>query len=375
MEHIYLDNAATTPLSTGVIEAMNESMVNISGNPSSIHAFGRNAKAKLEMARKNIARSINANPAEIFFTSGGTEADNLALQSAANNLDLERIITSRIEHHAVLNTIEYLETKKKISVEYVDLEKDGTINLDHLNNLLNSGEKTLVSLMHVNNETGTLLNIKDVARACKNNGAFFHSDTVQSIAYFPIDVKDLDIDFITCSAHKFHGPKGVGFLYAKQGLGLKPIMHGGTQERGLRAGTENIHSIIGLEKALLDATEERDTNRAYLQNLKDKFFTFLEASKLEYSINGTNNNSSPAILNISLKMDKDRSMILFNMDLEGISISGGSACTSGSNQGSHVLKAMNVSMEQPAIRFSFSKMNTLQEIEKAVVVLEKLINS
>jgi len=373
MENIYLDNAATTPISLEVIEVMQQSMLTISGNPSSIHSFGRNAKAKLEMARKKIAGIVNAASSEIFFTSGGTEADNIALKTAVYDLDVERIITSKIEHHAVLHTVNFLSEKSKIQVDYVKLENDGSVDLIHLDELLSKDVKTLVSLMHVNNETGTLLAIKEVAAICKSNDALLHSDTVQSLGFYKIDVKALDIDFITCSAHKFHGPKGVGFLYVKQGLGIKPLIHGGTQERGIRAGTENIHSIIGLEKALSDSNLNRAAKYEYVASLKGKFIELLNTSNLEFSINGSIENASPAILNISLLMKKDRSMILFNMDLAGIAISGGSACTSGSNQGSHVLKELNVAMDQPAIRFSFSKMNTVDELERAVAVLERLV--
>jgi len=373
MENIYLDNAATTPISLEVIEVMQQSMLTISGNPSSIHSFGRNAKAKLEMARKKIAGIVNAASSEIFFTSGGTEADNIALKTAVYDLDVERIITSKIEHHAVLHTVNFLSEKSKIQVDYVKLENDGSVDLIHLDELLSKDVKTLVSLMHVNNETGTLLAIKEVAAICKSNDALLHSDTVQSLGFYKIDVKALDIDFITCSAHKFHGPKGVGFLYVKQGLGIKPLIHGGTQERGIRAGTENIHSIIGLEKALSDSNLNRAAKYEYVASLKGKFIELLNTSNLEFSINGSIENASPAILNISLLMKKDRSMILFNMDLAGIAISGGSACTSGSNQGSHVLKELNVTMDQPAIRFSFSKMNTVDELERAVAVLERLV--
>ncbi len=373
MGNIYLDNAATTPLAPEVIDVMHQSMLTISGNPSSIHSFGRIAKAKLEMARKNIAKVINALPAEIFFTSGGTEADNLALQTSVYNLDVKRIITSKIEHHAVLNTIDFLKNNKDIQVDYVNLNKDGSIDIVHLSELLSSDIKTLVSLMHVNNETGTVLNIDQVAKVCKSNKALFHSDTVQSLGYYNIDVKALDIDFIACSAHKFHGPKGAGFIYIKQGTAVHPLTFGGTQERGFRPGTENIHSILGLEKAFLDSNSNRANKFEYVSNLKQKFIELLNASKLDYSINGSIENASPAILNISFKMKKDQSMLLFNMDLSGIAISGGSACTSGSNLGSHVLKAIGVSMDQPAIRFSFSKMNTIEELETTVKVIEKLV--
>ena len=227
--------------------------------------------------------------------------------------------------------------------------------------------------MHVNNETGNELNIDRVAKMCKENNTLFHSDTIQSIGYYNLDVKKLGIDFIVCSAHKFHGPKGVGFLYIKKGLSINPLMFGGNQERGIRPGTENIHSILGLEKALLDSSYNRENNFKHVLSLKNKFIELLNNSNLDYSVNGSIDNSSPAILNISFKMKKDQSMILFNMDLLGIAISGGSACTSGSNIGSHVLKAIGAAMDEPAIRFSFSKMNTTEELETTIKVIEKLV--
>ena len=373
MGNIYLDNAASTPLTPEVIDVMHKSMLNIKGNPSSIHAFGRIAKAKLETARKSIANIINASPSEIFFTSGGTEADTFALQTAVYSLKVKRIITSKAEHQAVLNTIIFLKDNKNVQVDYVDINNDGSIDLDHLAKLLSGSVKTLLSLMHVNNETGNKLNIDKVAKMCKENNTLFHSDTIQSIGYYNLDVKKLGIDFIVCSAHKFHGPKGVGFLYIKQGLSITPLMFGGNQERGIRPGTENIHSILGLEKALLDSSYNRENNFKHVLSLKNKFIELLNNSNLDYSVNGSIDNSSPAILNISFKMKKDQSMILFNMDLLGIAISGGSACTSGSNIGSHVLKAIGAAMDEPAIRFSFSKMNTTEELETTIKVIEKLV--
>ena len=373
MGNIYLDNAASTPLTPEVIDVMHKSMLNIKGNPSSIHAFGRIAKAKLETARKSIANIINASPSEIFFTSGGTEADTFALQTAVYSLKVKRIITSKAEHQAVLNTIIFLKDNKNVQVDYVDINNDGSIDLDHLAKLLSGSVKTLLSLMHVNNETGNELNIDKVAKMCKENNTLFHSDTIQSIGYYNLDVKKLGIDFIVCSAHKFHGPKGVGFLYIKQGLSITPLMFGGNQERGIRPGTENIHSILGLEKALLDSSYNRENNFKHVLSLKNKFIELLNNSNLDYSVNGSIDNSSPAILNISFKMKKDQSMILFNMDLLGIAISGGSACTSGSNIGSHVLKAIGAAMDEPAIRFSFSKMNTTEELETTIKVIEKLV--
>lgn len=371
MSKIYLDNAATTPLSKEVAEVMHDANLNLVGNPSSIHSFGRSVRAKIEMARKNIAKVINADPGEIIFTSGGTEADN-AVFSFAKDLGVKRIISSPIEHYAVLNPLSKLESD--FQIDYVKVNDKGDVDLPHLNSLLENGPKTLVSLMHVNNEIGNILPLKHVADLCKSNNTLFHSDTVQSLAYFDIDVKDLGIDFITCAAHKFHGPKGVGFLYAKQKLEITPFIAGGSQERGLRGGTENIAGILGLEKALSIAKEDKDVNIEKLKDLKAYLLHQLDEYKLSYSLNGNWEVSSPGIANISFHTNRDVSMLLFNLDLAGIAISGGSACTSGSNKGSHVLKAIGVPMDQPAIRISFSKYTTKQDIEALCIVLSKLLS-
>ena len=371
MQRVYFDNAATTPLSKEVADVMHEANKEVFGNPSSIHSFGRSARAKIEIARKNIANSINADSNEIIFTSSGTEANNSIFHCAINDLGIERIITSKIEHYAVLNPI--LKFTKQIQVDYVEVDNNGDINLNQLQNLLSDKRKTLVSLMHVNNEIGNILPIEKVASICKEKNALFHSDTVQSIAYFDIDVKKLDIDFLSCSAHKFHGPKGVGFFFIKSTHNISPFIKGGNQEKGLRAGTENTVGVIGLEKALLNVKVDKEIKLNKLYELKAYLIYKLEENKFDFSINGNLNESSPAILNVSFKTNNDVSMLLFNLDLEGVAISGGSACTSGSNKGSHVLKQIGTPMNQPAIRISFSMYNTKKEIDRLIKVFEKLL--
>ena len=372
MQKIYLDNAAATPLSKEVLFVMHESLLNDLGNPSSIHSFGRSVRAKIEMARKNIGNAINAQPSEIIFTSGGTEANNMVFNCAVKDLQVQRVITCKTEHSAVLNPV--FKLPEGVEFEYVNISDSGTINLAHLEELLSQSEKkTLVSIMHINNETGLISPISVINEICKRNKALFHSDTVQSIAYFDFNLKKVDIDFVTCSGHKFHGPKGIGFLYVNQKHSITPFINGGSQEKGLRGGTENVTSILGMEKALLTIKTDLPEIIKHLQYLKSQLFFQLKSEGLEYKINGDEHNSSPAITNISFQTEKDVSMLLFNLDLEGIAISGGSACTSGSNKGSHVLKAMGVSMNNPAIRISFSKYNTTVDINRLVTVLKKLL--
>ena len=372
MQKIYLDNAAATPLSKEVLNVMHESLQNNIGNPSSIHSFGRSVRAKIEMARKNIANAIKAQSSEIIFTSGGTEANNMVFNCAVKDLQIKRIITCKTEHSAVLNPV--FKLPQGVEFEYVDISDCGIINLAHLEKLLSQSEKkTLVSIMHINNETGLISPISVINEICKRNKALFHSDTVQSIAYFDFNLKEIDIDFVTCSGHKFHGPKGIGFLYVNQKHIITPFINGGSQEKGLRGGTENVSSILGMEKALLTIKADLPEIIKHLQYLKSELLFQLKSEGLEYKINGDEFNSSPAIINISFKTEKDVSMLLFNLDLEGIAISGGSACTSGSNKGSHVLKAMGVSMNNPAIRISFSKYNTAFDIIRLVTVLKKLL--
>tara|TARA_B100000674_G_scaffold241159_1_gene198330 strand:- start:229 stop:1350 length:1122 start_codon:yes stop_codon:yes gene_type:complete len=372
MQKVYFDNAATTPLSKEVADVMHKSNQEFFGNPSSTHSFGRSARAKIEMARKQIASVINANSSEIIFTSSGTEANNTIFQCAVNDLNIERIITSKIEHYAVIQPV--LNLSKQVNIDYVEVNKDGDVDLNHLKQLLSTKKKTLVSLMHVNNEIGNVLPLESVAAICRENKALFHSDTVQSIAYYDIDVKKTGVDFLSCSAHKFHGPKGIGFLYCRDVHDISAYIRGGNQEKGLRGGTENTTGIIGLEKALSDIKTDKENQLKKLFELKDYLISQLQKNNFNFSINGNSEASSPAIINITFKTKKDVSMLLFNLDLEGVAISGGSACTSGSNKGSHVLTHIGAPMDLPAIRISFSTYNTKKEVDYLVKVFQKLLS-
>ena len=378
MQHIYLDNAATTPILPEVIEEVKKSMETTFGNPSSTHQFGRAAKSKVENARKSIAKFLNVSSSEILFTAGGSEADNLILSNAVKNLKVERIISSKIEHHAVLHTIQNLKKNYKIDVDYVELDENGEVDYHHLEKLLNQSDvKTLVSLMYVNNEIGNLLDIQKVSDLCKKYNAFFHSDTVQGIGHFELDLQKIPIDFCVASAHKFHGPKGVGFAYIKKGFNVMPMLIGGEQEKGARAGTENVHGIIGMEKALSIALKNLKKDTTYIQNLKDYFKTQLENNFKDIQFNGNSNNSKKSsyiILNVRFPVNN--SMFIFNLDLKGIAVSGGSACQSGSNKGSHVLNEIlnDEEAKQTSVRFSFSKHNTNAEIDYTISVLKELLS-
>ncbi len=381
MTPIYFDNAATTQIRDEVIEVMTDVMKNNFGNASSSHGFGRSSKALVESSRKQIASYFNVSAAEIVFTSGGTEADNLVLRSVVRDLDVTHIITSRIEHHGVLLTLKQLQTEYDISVNYVNLGTDGQISLEHLEELLQTSEKTLVSLMHVNNEIGNLLDIKQVAELCKVNNALFHSDAVQSVGHYNIDLQEIPIDFMAASAHKFHGPKGVGFAFLRKGSGLKPLIFGGDQERGYRAGTESVHNIVGLEKSLSLAYNNLETESTYVKNLKSYFIEQLKANIPDVFFNGSSGNmvkSTYTSFNVCLPVPPEKSaMLLFQLDLKGIACSKGSACQSGSSQGSHVLAQLlsDTDMQKPSIRFSFSIYNTKEEVDYVVEALKELVNS
>lgn len=378
MKNIYLDNAATTPILPEVIDVITETMINYYGNPSSTHQTGRKSKSLVETARKNIAKQFNAAANEIIFTAGASEADNLILRNAVTNLKVTTIISSKIEHHAILHTLDNLVKEFKINVNWVDLDEKGGVNYTHLEELLQqTNEKVLVSLMYVNNEIGNLLDIKKVSELCVSNNALFHSDAVQAIGHFKIDVEQTPIDFFVSSAHKFHGPKGVGFAYIKKGFGINPILHGGEQERGARAGTENLHSILGMEKALQVACDNLKEESTYIQEVKSYFIQELKKNFEGIQFNGYSqdeNSSSYIILNV--RFPKEYPMLLFNLDLKGIAVSGGSACQSGSNKGSHVLNEFLTGNEanKTSIRFSFSKFNTIEEIDYVINSLKELIN-
>ncbi|WBX72062.1 cysteine desulfurase family protein [Tenacibaculum retecalamus] len=378
MKAIYLDNAATTPMLPEVIEVMHTSMQNNFGNPSSIHQFGRKAKAAVETARKNIAKHFNVSAREIIFTAGGTEADNLILYNAVLNLGVTRIVTSKIEHHAVLRTVQYLQKQYNIKVDFVDIDENGAVSLGSLENVLKeTSEKMLVSLMYINNEIGNLLPIHKVALLCKTYNAYFHSDTVQAIGHYQIDLKEIPLDFIVASAHKFHYLKGVGFAFVRAGIALQPMLYGGEQEKGVRSGTENVHAILGMEKALAIAVKNIDNDTTYIKFIKAELINGL--SKIFYDIkfnglSGDSEKSSYTILNIRFPFtDK---MMLFNLDLQAIAVSGGSACQSGSVKGSHVLEVFlnEKEVEKTSIRFSFSKFTTVEEVEMVVDIFRKYKN-
>jgi len=376
MKQVYLDNAATTCLRPEVIEAVTDTLQNCYGNPSSTHAFGRSAKAKVEQARKSIAKHLNVSPGEIVFTSGGTEADNLVLNNAVRDLGVKRIITSKIEHHAVLNAVEFLAKHQQVEVEYVQLDKNGAVDLKHLEAILeHSTSKTLVSLMHINNEIGNILPLQQVALLCKTNKALFHSDTVQSVGHFNLDLQEIPVDFIVASAHKFHGPKGVGFAFIRKGLPLKAMIHGGSQERGFRAGTENVQNIVGMEKALDIAYTQLPTESEAILRLKNYFIDELQKQIPEIQFNGLSadaEKSTYTLVNLSLPVKPEQAaLMLFQMDLKGIACSKGSACQSGSDLGSFVLNEIYEKdrLKNPNLRFSFSHYTTKEELDYVVETL------
>ena len=377
MNPIYLDNAATTNIYQEVIAVMQTSMAENFGNPSSTHQFGRKAKATVETARKNIAKHFNVSAAEIIFTASGTEADNLILYNAVLNLDITRIITSKIEHHAVLHTCEFLQKSRNITLEYVNVDAFGNIDEPHLEELLKvSEEKTLVSLMMINNEIGNMLSIDAIANLCKLNKALFHSDTVQAIGHYKIDLQTTLVDFMVASAHKFHGPKGVGFAFFRKGFGILPMLHGGDQEKGARSSTENVHAILGMEKALDIAHNVLEEDKSYVKNLKTYFINELKEISKDILFNGLSGDlekSSYTILNVRFPVKND--MLLFSLDLAGIAVSGGSACQSGSNKGSHVLAEMLFDGEddKTSIRFSFSKFTKKEEIDFTISKLQEML--
>ena len=378
MQKIYFDNAATTPVREEVIAKMQDALVNSYGNPSSIHGFGRSAKTEIEQARKTIAKYLNAQPSEIIFTSGGTEADNMILRSAVKDMGVQTIITSKIEHHAVLHTAEALQKQFGILIEFVDLDSFGNPDIQHLEKLLLADDSIkLVSLMHVNNEIGNILDLQEIAVICKANGALFHSDTVQSIGHFKWDVQTTPIDFMVASAHKFHGPKGVGFAFIRKNTSLEPLILGGSQERGYRAGTEPIHNIVGLKEAFVAAYDDLEEERKYITGLKEYFIKKIKVAIPEVEFNGYSGNlerSTYTLVNVCLPFSKEKSqMLLFHLDLKGIACSEGSACQSGASGGSHVLAEIlsDEELQKPSVRFSFSKYNTKEEVDYVIGVLKE----
>ena len=379
MRTVYFDSAATTQLRPEVVTAMTSVLLENYGNASSTHSVGRSAKSLIESARKTVAKYLNVTPAEIIFTSGGTEADNLVLNSAVRDLGVKTIITSRIEHHAVLYSVNQLHKEFGTNILYVNLDDCGHVDYEHLEDLLKTNKDVLVSLMHINNEIGNILDIKRVGDLCKANNALFHSDTVQSVGHFEMDLQAINVDFLAVSAHKFHGPKGVGFAYVKKSSGIKPLIFGGEQERGLRAGTESVHNIVGLEKALQLSYDNLDQEREYVKSLKKYFIETLSEAIPDAEFNGNCacfENSTYTLINVCLPVAPEKApMMLFQMDLKGIACSKGSACQSGSTKGSHVLSQIltEEQMKKPSLRFSFSKFNKKADIDYAVSELKAIV--
>ncbi len=381
MNQVYFDNAATTAMRPEVIDRMVEVMREVPGNPSSTHAVGRKAKSILEQARKTIAGYLHVSPAEIIFTSGGTEADNLIINSAVRDLGVKHIITSPIEHHAVLHIVEHLESLYDVKVSRVQIKSCGSIDMNHLEELLKSStEKTLVSLMHINNEIGNLLDLQKVAELTRHYDALFHSDMVQSVGHFDLNLSEIKVDFIAAAAHKFHGPKGVGFAFLRKNSKIKSLIFGGGQERGSRAGTEAVHNIAGMETALIKAQENLEAERKHIEEIKWYFKDQLEKHIPGVHFNGNCHDGSLStytLLNVCLPVPPEKSlMLLFQLDLKGIACSKGSACQSGSDQGSHVLNAFldTDKLNKPSIRFSFSHENTKEEVDYVVKNLKDFLD-
>ena len=371
----YFDNAATTPLDPEVLEAMLPFLTQFYGNPSSLHGPGRQVRAAIENARKTIAHLLNASPAEITFTSGGTEANNYAIFGSVRTLGLTRAISSPLEHHAVLHPLQVLAKASEIELHYLRHDEQGVLDLEHLAELLATGPRALVSLMHANNEIGNLNDIVAIGNLCARHDAIFHTDTVQTMAHYRHDVQQLKNQFLVGSAHKFHGPKGVGFIYTRSGVQVSPLIHGGSQERNVRSGTENVAGIVGLAKAFEISIRDLAAHQAHVQQLKDRFIAKLRAEIADVQFNGLSefaDKSLYTVLSVSLPPSPISEMLLFNLDISKVAASGGSACTSGAQTGSHVLEALTADSDRPTVRFSLSKLNTEAEVDYAVAALAKL---
>lgn len=375
MERIYFDNAATTSLDPQVLEAMMPYLTEKFGNPSSIYSYGRETKLAIETARKTVARLLNAHPGEIFFTSGGTESSNTAISAAIRDLGCRHIISSPIEHHATLHSVEFWSRKEGIRLSFVKLDEKGHIDMGHLEELLaGSPERCLVTLMHANNEIGNLLDLHAVGNLCKEHDAIFHCDTVQTVGHYPISLRDTPVHFITGAGHKFHGPKGIGILYINENISIKPMINGGGQERNMRAGTENLYGIIGFAKALEIAMERYEQDSAYIGGLKQYMIEQLGAHIPGVAFNGDyNGRSLYTVLNAAFPKTEKSEMILFNLDMAGICVSGGSACSSGANAGSHVINAISSNPNLVPVRFSFSRHNTKAEVDVVVAKVKESI--
>ena len=375
MNRIYFDNAATTSLDPEVLTAMMPYFTEKFGNPSSIYSYGRETRMAIENARKSVAKILNVHPAEIFFTSGGTESSNTAINASVRDLGCRHIITSAIEHHATLHTVENLAKTGEVKLSYVKLLPNGHVDLDDLENILStSQEKCLVTLMHANNEIGNMLDMHAVGELCKKHNAIFHSDTVQTVGHFPFDLRNMPVHFITGAAHKFHGPKGVGILYINENIKIKPFVHGGGQERNMRAGTENLYGIVGFAKALELATENYNNDKETISGLRKYMKHQLKEKIPAASFNGDcDGECLYTVLSAGFPKSERSEMLLFNLDIHNICASGGSACTSGADAGSHVIRAINNNSENVTVRFSFCKYNTKEEIDAVVEILKDLI--
>ena len=375
MNRIYFDNAATTALDPEVLDAMMPYLTEKFGNPSSIYSYGRESRLAIENARKTVARILNAHPAEIFFTSGGTESSNTAIQAAVKDLGCKRIISSELEHHATLHSVEYVHKYSGVALSHVKVLPNGHIDLDDLEKALSSSkEKCLVSLMHANNEIGNIADISAIGNTCKKYGAIFHSDTVQTVGHFPFNLRNTPVHFITGAGHKFHGPKGVGILYINENVKINPYIHGGSQERNMRAGTENLYGIVGFAKALELATARYEQESTYIRGIKLHMLNRLTEEIPGIEFNGDPlGNSLYTVLSVSFPKTEKSEMLLFNLDINNICASGGSACTSGVELGSHVIRAINNNPNQVTVRFSFSRHNTKEEVDVVVEKLKELI--
>lgn len=371
---VYFDNAATTALDPEVLKEMYKVMESQFGNPSSIHAHGREVRTLIERSRKTVANLLHTSPAEIFFTSGGTEADNTAIRCGIIDHKLSHAITTKLEHHAVIHTLQSMEKSGVIKLSYVDVDCKGNVDYNHLETLLKDNERSFVSLMHANNELGTITDIERVGDLCEAYNAIYHSDTVQTVGHYPHDLQKLKVHFMVCAAHKLHGPKGVGFLHVNHKVKINPMIYGGAQERNMRGGTENVYGIAGLAKALELAYSEMDSHQTYIQDIKSYMMAKMIQEIPGVAFNGETDaaKSLYTVLNTSFPEMDMADMLLFNLDIAGISASGGSACSSGSDIGSHVLTAIGASADRPSVRFSFSKYNTKDEVDYTVAKLKEL---
>jgi len=374
-KRIFLDNAATTPMAPEIIDMISDMMKTHFANPSSAHSFGRESKIVVENARKTIAKLLNTAPGTIFFTSGGTEADNMAIKCGIHDHKITHAITSKLSHHAVLYPLEDLEKEGIIKLSYVNIDKNGVVDLNHLEELLKNNPRTFVSIMHANNEIGTMQDIRSIGDICKQYNAIFHSDTVQTIAHFPFDMKELNVDFMAASAHKFHGPKGVGFVFISEDIQINPLLRGGGQERNMRAGTENIYGIAALAMAMEMAYENLEEEIKYIKGIKKHMIEKLQTELDDVQFYGTCldlDNSLYTVLSCHFPETDIAEMLLFNLDILGVACSGGSACASGGSKGSHVLSALTPDSKRPGIRFSFSKYTTKEDVDFAIQKLKEL---